>query len=205
MIRRLDAHKDQAGAWDVLEQASGDLAFDVGANVGQSTKVLALGFRKVIAFEPCMESYEILDVEAPANVMPICMAVWSSNGEIELEEHENSISTGQLTASDGLHWGKKVGTRVVRAATLDYLAMVYGTPDFVKIDTEGSEVEVVKGGLSALRGVPNVIIECHKAENGPIIMDMLPWFSWRKLEHELRVGSPTRANHYWIVGANESA
>lgn len=199
-MNRLDHHRDQAGAWDVLAAAHGDLAFDVGANIGQSTKVLHLGFVKVIAFEPCLESYDILQVEAPPNVIPINVAVWSSIGEIELEEHENSISTGQLTIGDGLFWGKKVGSRTVRSMTLDYLAEVYGQPDFVKIDTEGSEIEVVKGGMHMLKKVPSIIIECHAEPNGPMLMDMLPRFSWRKLEHDLRVGSPTRANHYWIVG-----
>lgn len=49
-IRRLDDHRDQAGAWDVIEAARGRLAFDIGANVGQSTRVLARGFDRVVAF-----------------------------------------------------------------------------------------------------------------------------------------------------------
>lgn len=198
-MNRLDHHKDQAGAWDVLEAAHGDLAFDVGANIGQSTKVLHLGFKKVIAFEPCMESYEILDVEAPPNVLPIMMAVWSSNGEIELEEHENSIQTGQLTISDGLFWGKKVGSRTVRAATLDYLSMIYGQPDFVKIDTEGSEIEVVTGGVNTLTDTPSFIIEVHKAENEGPLRDLLSTRKFQKLEHDLRLHSETRRNHFWLV------
>lgn len=198
MIQRLDAHFDQAGAWDVLTEARGELAFDVGANIGQSTKVLAKGFKKVIAFEPCRESFDILAVESPANVTPVQLAVWSSVGEIELEEHSYSITTGQLTYSDGLGWGEKVGTRTVPSRTLNKLAEDFGTPDFVKIDTEGSEVEVVIGGLEILRRVSHMIIEVHDAKNEQKIRNFLPR-RWKKLEHDLRVGSPTRTNHFWLV------
>jgi FkbM family methyltransferase len=201
MIFRLDDHQDQAGAWDVISQASGDLAFDVGANIGQSTKVLANGFKKVIAFEPCLESFEILAVEAPHNVVPVQLAVGSVNGEIELEEHELSIRTGQLTAGDGLHWGRKVGTRQVPCRTLDRLVQDFGMPDFLKIDTEGSEVEVVRGGLGCCQNVRDMIIEVHSAGNEREIRELLFNREFTKLEHNLRVGSPIRVNHFWLVSS----
>lgn len=199
MIFRLDDHKDQAGAWDVLEAAQGELAYDIGANVGQSTKVLSAGFKKVIAFEPCLESWEILQVEAPANVLPIMLAVSSVDGEIVLEEHSVSIGTGQLTKGDGLHWGHKVGSRVVPSLTLDTLVNHYGMPDFVKIDTEGSEVEIVRGGMKTLAEVEHLIIEVHHAGNEKPIRGMLPMHHFKKLEHNMRISSPIRQNHFWLV------
>lgn len=198
MVHRLDGHYDQAGAWDVLADAKGELAFDIGANIGQSTKVLAKGFKKVVAFEPCQESFDILACEAPTNVTPVQIAVWSSTGDVELEEHTTSIATGQLTNGDGLHWGPKVGSRRVACRTLNKLVEDFGLPDFVKIDTEGSEVEIVIGGLQTLQRIPHMIIEVHAAENEAKIRNYLPR-RWEKLEHDLRVGSPTRVNHFWLV------
>jgi FkbM family methyltransferase len=199
VISRLDHHKDQAGAWDVLTAASGELAFDIGANIGQAARVLAAGFKKVIAFEPCIESFEILTVEAAYNVTPIQLAVSSASGRVELEEHAVSISTGQLTTSDGLHWGPKVGSRTVPSRTLDSLADDFGLPDFVKIDTEGHEVEVVRGGLGCLRHIPGVIIEVHRAENETLIRELLPDRDWTLLIHDLRISPPIRQNHFWMV------
>lgn len=199
MITRLDLHQDQAGAWDVISNATGNLAFDIGANIGQSTKVLANGFKKVVAFEPCQESFEILATEMPFNVSPVQLAVSSVDGRVELEEHAYSISTGQLTAGDGLSWGKKVGTRLVTARKLDQLVMDWGYPDFVKIDTEGSEVEIVRGGISTLTDMPSFIIEVHRAENEQVIRDLLPHRDFKKLTHHPSIAPRLRRDHFWLV------
>lgn len=201
-MHRLDAHFDQAGAWAVLENASGSLAFDVGANIGQSTKVLARGFKKVVAFEPCQESYDILAVEMPHNVQTVQAAVSSESGQVTLQEAQASIQTGQLVSHEGLAWGPLVGTRTVTSHTLADLVDSFGQPDFVKIDTEGHEVEIVKGGVECLSLTPHMIIEIHKAGNDQLIMDLLTHTKFTKLEHDLRISSPVRQNHFWIVGTN---
>lgn len=203
---RLDGHEDQAGAWDVLKNAHGSLAWDVGANIGQSTQVLARNFETVIAFEPCEESASILRAEAPGNVRVIEAAVSSEVGVIQLEEAERSIRTGQLVTGVGLPiWGERLGLRTVPSITLDSRADE--RPDFIKVDTEGHEVEVVRGGLTAFASCPSVIIECHRAENEGPIREMLPMFEWEVLRHGdyVRKDGPLYAHHYWIVGRNGSA
>ena len=65
---RLDDHQDQAGAWDVIENAKGHLAFDVGGNIGQAATVLANRIKQVVSLEPCAESCEILKAESPQKV-----------------------------------------------------------------------------------------------------------------------------------------
>lgn len=202
MITRLDSHSDQAGAWDVLRNATGDLCFDIGANIGQSTKVLAKGFKRVIAFEPCLESFDILQVEMPQNVTPVQIAVSSRTGDIVLCEAAHSITTGQLVTGEGLAWGALTGSRKVPARALNRLVTDFGMPDFIKIDTEGHEVEIVRGGLECLRAVPSFIIEIHKEENEELIRELLPKTQWVKLTHAATVHPAFVKDHFWIVGTN---
>lgn len=196
MIQRLDDHQDQAGAWDVLGSVSGGLAFDIGANIGQAAAVLAKGFRLVVSVEPCLESFDILKAEAAKNVNALCVAASSFTGALRLTESARSILTGQLTTGAGLHWGDTVGTRVVQAVTVDRLVEEYGQPDFVKIDTEGHEVEVLEGWTGPRCAA---LIEVHRAEHEHKVRQLFG-APLRKLEHDpRRVGPGLRAEHFWLT------
>jgi FkbM family methyltransferase len=204
MINRLDGHEDQAGAWDVLRGSDGLLAFDVGCNVGQSTRVLARNFARVVALEACQESYDILAAEMPSNVTALCLAAAAWPGEVTLEEASRSISTGQLVTGPGLPmWGPRVGTRTVPATTLDLLTDRYGPPDFVKIDVEGAEVLVLEGARYLLaEHHPRVIVEVHQAANGPLVRDLLAGYQLTELRHGdyVKPDGEIYRNHFWLHG-----
>lgn len=197
-IVRLDSHKDQAGAWDVIEHARGELAFNVGANIGQAARVLARNFTRVVALEPCAESFEILAEEMPDNVTPLNVAASSYTGQVRLTESARSITTGQLTTGRGLAWGAPVGTRMVDCVTLDDLIGEYGAPDFVNVDTEGHEVEVLEGWSQRPR--PTTLIEVHRAEHDFKVRQLFGE-PLRELRHAESVGAHTRANHWWVTNA----
>lgn len=196
-IIRLDAlgHKDQAGAHEIIEAARGVLAFDIGANVGTTASVLARGFDKVIALEPCQESYDILLAEMPHNVVCMMVAATDRTGVVTLNESEYSINSGQLTSGDGLSYGALLGQRDVPAVTIDELVAESGQPDFVKIDTEGHEVEVLLGWNGPKC---DVLIEVHGAANEGIVRNV--WGApLRKLSHDPKVGKRAYENHCWLT------
>lgn len=205
MICRLDGHFDQAGAWDVISDAAGAVAWDVGANIGQSTKVLAQNFDRVLAFEPCAESYRILHTEMPDNVEALPFAIGRSDGMMRLDVAEYSINTGQLV-SPGRPlpgWGDRRGSRTVPCRSLDSLLLHNDPPDFVKVDVEGSEVEVLRGAHLLLSQVrPHVIVEIHRAEHGPEVGARLDGYHLTELRHGdyMQRGSRMWRNHFWIVG-----
>lgn len=196
-IRRLDdlGHRDQAGAHEIIEAAHGLMAFDVGANIGTTAKVLAANFHRVIALEPCQESFDVLLVETPPNVVPLLLAATDHSGEVELTVTEGSIRTGQLTSGEGLSWGRAIGARLVPSTTIDDLVVHYGHPDFLKMDVEGHEVEVMQGWS---RPHGDVLIEVHRAEHETPIRELYHG-ALRKLEHAPDVGAFTRANHFWLT------
>jgi FkbM family methyltransferase len=132
----------------------GDIAFDVGANAGNRTKVfLRLGAR-VVAVEPQSSCASLLD-EAfgrEPGFSLIRQALGAEPGVAELKLSEATTiasmspawvkavrSSGRFAA---YHWGR---SERVPVTTLDALIQRHGEPAFVKIDVEGFELEVLKG------------------------------------------------------------
>ena len=203
-ICRLDGHYDQAGAHEFICAARGKVAWDVGANIGQTSRVLAQNFDQVLAFEPCAESYAILYDEMPSNVEALPVAVGRTDGTIRLDVAEYSINTGQLV-SPGRPlpgWGDRRGSRKVPCRSLDSLLERNPPPDFVKIDVEGSEIEVLAGGPILFDQVrPDVIVEVHRAEHGAMVRDLLPGYDITELRHGTYItqGGTLHQNHYWLA------
>lgn len=202
MITRLDNHRDQAGAHEVICAAHGSLAFDIGANIGITARAMAPNFTHVVALEPCTESYEIAATETPDNVTVLCLAAADHEGELTLTETARSIRSGQLTTGEGLSWGAIVGERTVPCVTIDWLTRVYGPPDFCKIDVEGAEIGVLEGAQRTLaEHHPQVVVEVHRERHGPLVRDLLPGYDLTELRHGdyVREGGYTWRNHWWVM------
>ena len=55
--------------------------------------------------------------------------------------------------------------RKVPVVSLNYLADRYGLPDFIKVDVEGAEYDVIKGGIDVLKhNKIKLLIEVHSGE-----------------------------------------
>lgn len=177
----------------------GVLAFDIGANIGQIAHVLAPNFGTVISVEPCAESFKILQDEAPENVTCLDCAISDHAGTVTLMEAEQSIKSGQLVTKEGLHWGPIVGSRDIPCRTLDSLAGEYGTPDFVKIDTEGHELPIVLGAEKVLRSGCRWLVEIHHLDAGERIAGIFEEYDYQteRIGYASRPGS-VLAHHSWI-------
>jgi FkbM family methyltransferase len=133
----------------------GDLAFDVGAHVGNRVRAWRrLGVR-VVAVEPqpaCVRVLRVLYGRDP-EVRIAAAAVAGCEGSLPL--HVNRINPTISTASaefiacastapsfHGQAWREQID---VPATTLDRLIEACGQPRFVKIDIEGYEAEALAG------------------------------------------------------------
>ena len=129
-----------------------NLAIDVGANVGLWSKHLVERFSRVIAFEPLEQVYSCLEINVKDLPVEInrC-ALGSVNSKIQMVY--DAENTGSSYVSE-------IGNGTIDIKRLDDLHL----PKFglLKIDCEGHELEVIKGGEeSILKYKPIVVVEQH--------------------------------------------
>jgi FkbM family methyltransferase len=136
----------------------GDLAFDIGASIGENTELLARAGARVVAVEPLEECAAMIPRSEHVRVLE--RAVGAEPGSLELMVCARSldISTasqewiGALAAA-GFGVGPWEERRTVAVCTVDELVEEFGVPDFIKIDVEGYELEVLRGMSRCVRAL----------------------------------------------------
>jgi len=175
---------------DIIERflpKQGDIVVDIGAHMGRYTiisskRVGANG--KVVAIEAHPGNFEMLKsnikLNQLTNVTPLNYAVYSKETKIKLylPDEESGYTMHHSIMSNYVFTKYKDKTEdkfvEVSANTLDYLLQLNEITDvnWVKIDVEGAEFEVLKGASNVLSKSKDIalLIEVHgKDTYGPII------------------------------------
>lgn len=153
----------------------GDVVLDIGANVGLHTTLLSelVVNGRVIAFEPVREMAEKLSANCAFNRADNVTLIESALGEeagsadIQVNQGDPGMEgTNSMIAS--VHVTNKPDhyqRRSIPVCRLDDIADKLGLSeriDFIKIDTEGFEPMVIRGGLKILRKTrPAMLVEAH--------------------------------------------
>jgi FkbM family methyltransferase len=135
------------------------VAFDVGAHRGETTLKLLRAFPGVAvhAFEPMPDSFSALrQATAGSGARITNAAVSDTSGTV-------TMARGEASYRASVHGS---GERVqVPAVTLDEYVLEHGLDrlDLLKIDTEGHEAAVLRGGIGQLErgGIEFVLCECE--------------------------------------------
>jgi FkbM family methyltransferase len=161
IVERLKAVSERQVLGDLLSKLRIDCVIDVGANEGQYARLLRrLGFKGLIlSFEPNIDVFNVMQ-RAFANDRAwrgYNCGLGSADGELDFNVFEFSQISSFLPGSDRVH-SKLVRTTKVPVRRLDsFLPTI--VPDwsqkrvFLKCDTQGFDLEVVRGAEGALSAV----------------------------------------------------
>ena len=96
------------------------------------------------------------------NVRILIKAVWDTSNQI-LSIKKNTIGTKIMYyGSIQVCQTKNVESQTVTSIRLDDIDLDYSKIDLIKIDTEGSEYEILMGGENTFQKTAAIYIECNK-------------------------------------------
>ena len=174
-----DFHMMVAHELDIIERnfspKEGDVVIDVGAHIGpytlKASKRVGLN-GKIIAIEADPENFDILNrniqLNKLTNVIALNYAAYSKEDKIRLyllKGKESSYTKYNTVMTDRA--GNEKRFVEVQANTLDYLLQSNGIKheqvNWIKIDVEGAEFDVLKGAKDILSKSNNIslLIEIH--------------------------------------------
>lgn len=181
----------------------GSLALDIGANTGQYIDLFASKFDKVLAFEPSEEAFSVLSrkLSSRPNLEIRRDAVLDKTGTTCLYRHQNTKKDLDLTIlkDEAFDWGPSVDKITVPSVRLDDLGL--RGVDFIKIDTEGAELPVIRGGLDTIhKNRPTLFIEIHSESAGGAVKGLLgDFYYYRTVRHPSYAPNTCLwKNHYFM-------
>ncbi len=140
---------------DRMEFAEGDLAVDIGANVGEVSLILARRGLRIIAVEPDPLEFKALISNLPDGARCFQEALWSEPRRMELHLANDSGDTSLL--------GEEGRAVSVSVTTLDLLLSGEAPQGvdigLLKLEAEGAEPEVLHGAKSALQKTKWVTVD----------------------------------------------
>lgn len=158
-------------AW-LRNMEKGEVLFDIGANMGQYSLLAAQRGVKVHAFEPEAQNFALLVRNVAVNGLSNLVTPWpvALSDHISLDIlHLSSLNPGGSCHAYGESTDYKgkphefPHSQGSCATTLDHFIAKYGHADHIKIDVDGFEHLVMKGGIEAFKRAKTVLIEINTA------------------------------------------
>jgi FkbM family methyltransferase len=133
----------------------GELAFDIGAHVGDRVASFRRLGARVVALEPqpalALSLRALFALDRNVTIEQAAIARTPGTIDLMINVDNPTVSTASTdfirAAEDASGWREQRWTKSirVRTTTLDELIARHGTPSFIKIDVEGFEAEALAG------------------------------------------------------------
>ena len=141
------------------------ILFDIGANVGSYSLLVADLFPSstIFSFEPSKATFDLLEDNTKSNSRINCVQIAFGNDTKLADLYSDQIGSGLASlynrelSSFGIKFSKSEVVKVQRLD--DWVNSNNVNPDYIKIDVEGSELSVLKGGINTLLNVRAVQFE----------------------------------------------
>ncbi len=198
-----------------LVHLSGKSFWDVGANTGYYTFMLAKNFDRVTAFEPNPAAADILrrksTVRRLTNIRVVPVALSDSQGTSKLFLHSrireksigsrNTLMTAPVGAGTVLHEPNRSTSPPFVEVETNTVDNILGTEavDLMKIDVEGAEFLVLRGARDALTDgrIKSLVIELHDWKRKGELDALLTEYRYRTTWLDFAPESPT--NHVLAI------
>jgi FkbM family methyltransferase len=173
---------------------------DCGANIGLSVIYMKRLYpdAEIVAFEPDKKNFELLNRNITAynfkNVHPVQEAVWIENTTLKF--------AGEGSMSSRIDTRASPATVQVKAIRLkDYINRKI---DFLKIDIEGAEYQVLKDIAEDLHLVNNLFLEYHGSFNqGNELAEMISLISKKGFSYYIKEATSIYNSPFLISKSNE--
>ena len=167
------------------------VAIDAGANIGLQSVRLAQKFNQVHSFEPTSVNYDCLinNVKTFSNVQVYKTGLGEREESANIKLPTESTNCGAFSIVDFNDHVGSVFTENIEILPLDQFQIL---PDFIKIDTQGFELFILKGAKNTLKNKPVLLLECEKKQEKQLISNYLMPLGYTVIE-------TVRKDSIWIV------
>jgi FkbM family methyltransferase len=155
-----------------------ETCFDIGANVGLYSILFARNSKRVYSFEPLPRNVSWLERTLAANgLQNVTLVPAAVSDEVGMQQFRQGANCAIGSIAEN-------GTILILSVTLDAIVQKTGhSPDLLKIDVEGHELKVLKGGANTLRRrKPHILLSTHGAEVEKECLDYLKELGYTQFE-----------------------
>jgi FkbM family methyltransferase len=159
-----------------IQNSSGRVAIDLGANRGKYTKIMQKHFEKVIAFEPNPDAFSKLKSELSAfNNVKLYQQAVGNSFETKNKTHvkmflRNEYENDPLSYSEGttiFSEKNNVGSNTIQVEYInivDFIGKITEKIGIIKIDIEGAEVPVLEELVNCnfIKNIDYIFCETHE-------------------------------------------
>ena len=163
-VRTLLTKEPETVAW-ISEIEPGEVLWDIGANIGIYTVLAGIRGLVVNAFEPSPTNFWLLNQNVSVNelgrVRCLSLALSDKTGLVPFEVDLTPAAAGVNQIATGS------SATITQAYTIDDLlkSKVVDTPNHLKIDVDGIELEILRNATSVLSGKSVKTVMCEVDES----------------------------------------
>lgn len=168
----------------VFQQLGVDCVLDVGAHHGEYGRVLRGFYQgRIVSFEPVTVSFQSLEQDADPLWDVHRLALGAQDTTLEINVSRNTLFSSFRKPTGGLPDSRVERSETVQLRRLDTVfheLVPAGARVFLKLDTQGFDLEVLKGAtgcLSAIVGLQSEVSMRPQYDGSPDYLEALPYMN----------------------------